>query len=147
MSADPESSAGARRPGRPRVWASEAERAKAYRARRAAELADPDGLRVQVRTLRAQIRRLERAVERESTSRRIAEATMVRVGAVNERLVDRLSKAEAVIERLEAKLRERPDAEVASPTTYELVPVEQAGPSPRPNRAARRRAARSKRGS
>jgi hypothetical protein len=55
MSANPEPAAGARRPGRPRVWASEAERAKAYRARRAAELADPDGLRVQVRTLRAQI--------------------------------------------------------------------------------------------
>jgi hypothetical protein len=86
-------------------------------------------------------------VERESTSRRIAEAIAIRVGAVNERLVDRLSNAEAVIERLEAKLRERPDAEVTSPTTYELVPVEQAGPPPRPNRAARRRAARSKRGS
>ncbi len=86
-------------------------------------------------------------MERESTSRRSAEATVVRVGAVNVRLVDRLSKAEAAIERLEAKLRERPDAEVVLPTTYELVPVEQAGLPPRPNRAARRRAARSKRGS
>lgn len=146
MAAERVPPAESRRPGRPRVWASEAERAKAYRARRAAELADPDGLRMQVRTLRAEVRRLARAVERESTSRRTAEAAVVRVGAVNERLVDRLSTAEAVIGRLEAKLRERPAAEAASPTTYELVPVEQAGSLPaRPNRAARRRAARSKR--
>ncbi len=72
---------------------------------------------------------------------------MVRVGTVNERLVDRLSKAETVIERLEAKLRERPEAEAASPTTNKLVPVEEAASPLRPNRAARRRAARSKRGS
>lgn len=96
--------------------------------------------------MRSDVRRLERAVEHESTSRGSAEAAVARVGAENERLVNRLSKAEAVIDRLEAQLRERGAVEAASPTMYELAPVEQAGSlSPRPNRAARRRAARSKR--
>jgi AT-hook transcription factor len=39
--------------GRPRKWATEAERKRAYRQRRAAELADPQALREEANSLRA----------------------------------------------------------------------------------------------
>ena len=42
-----------KRRGRPRKWASDAERQAAYRARRARELADIDGLRRELRETRA----------------------------------------------------------------------------------------------
>ena len=42
-----------RRPGRPRKWASDAERKRAYRARRATELAEPHRLRDEAREARA----------------------------------------------------------------------------------------------
>jgi hypothetical protein len=45
-----------RRPGRPRKWADDAERARAYRLRRAADLADPEGLRAERRTFGARAR-------------------------------------------------------------------------------------------
>jgi chromosome segregation ATPase len=49
-----------RPPGRPRKWASEAERKRAYRTRRAADLAEPERLRLELRQARAQIAELER---------------------------------------------------------------------------------------
>ena len=51
-------------PGRPRKWADDAERARAYRLRRAAELADPEGLRAERRTLRRQVGHLTRKLAR-----------------------------------------------------------------------------------
>jgi hypothetical protein len=51
-----------RGPGRPRVWASEAERKRAYRARLAADLAEPVRLRLELRDARKRIGELERAL-------------------------------------------------------------------------------------
>ncbi len=56
---DPEPSRG---PGRPRIWASDAERKRAYRARRAAELAEPLQLRRELRSVRRRIGELEQVV-------------------------------------------------------------------------------------
>lgn len=50
--------------GRPRKWASEAERKRAYRQRRAAELAGPQAVRDQARSLRAEATEARRAAER-----------------------------------------------------------------------------------
>ncbi len=52
----------ARGPGRPRVWASEAERKRAYRARLAADLAEPARLRLELRAARKRIGELERSL-------------------------------------------------------------------------------------
>jgi hypothetical protein len=59
-----------RRRGRPRKWASDAERQAAYRARRNVELADADGLRRELREARSALARLTR--ERDSLARQVA---------------------------------------------------------------------------
>ena len=61
-----------RGPGRPRKWADEAERKRAYRARLAEDLAEPARLRVELREARASIRGLERELDR--TDRALAKA-------------------------------------------------------------------------
>ena len=53
-----------RGPGRPRKWADEAERKRAYRARLAEDMAEPARLRAELREARASIRRLERELDR-----------------------------------------------------------------------------------
>jgi predicted nucleic acid-binding Zn-ribbon protein len=60
-----------RPPGRPRKWASEAERKRAYRQRRAAELADPLALRDDARAARADAAqaRAEAAAARQEVER------------------------------------------------------------------------------
>ena len=50
---EPDNGVTGRRRGRPRKWATDAERQAAYRARRALELADVDGLRRELRETRA----------------------------------------------------------------------------------------------
>lgn len=50
--------------GRPRKWTDDAERARAYRLRRATELADPERLRAECRTLRRQVGHLTRKLTR-----------------------------------------------------------------------------------
>ncbi|MCU0311005.1 MAG: hypothetical protein MUE36_08680 [Acidimicrobiales bacterium] len=50
--------------GRPRKWSSEAERKRAYRARKADELAEPERLRSELRDARSEIRRLEKQCAR-----------------------------------------------------------------------------------
>ena len=50
---------GERRPGRPRKWANDAERARQYRRRKAAEQADVDALRRDRRELRQQLANAE----------------------------------------------------------------------------------------
>jgi hypothetical protein len=59
-----------RRRGRPRKWASDAERQAAYRARRSLELADADGLRRQLHEARSALARVTR--ERDSLARQLA---------------------------------------------------------------------------
>ena len=60
------------RRGRPRKWASEAERKRAYRARKAEDLAAPARLRLELRDARSEIRRLEKQSAR--LERRIVQA-------------------------------------------------------------------------
>lgn len=83
MSAEGESGDQPTRRGRPRKWASEAERKRAYRVRKAEDLAEPERLRLElrderaeVRSLRSEIARLERVVER--VERRAAQDALVR---------------------------------------------------------------------
>jgi septal ring factor EnvC (AmiA/AmiB activator) len=56
--------AGASRRGRPRKWASEADRKRAYRERLAADLAEPVSLRRELRDEQRRSRTLEARVER-----------------------------------------------------------------------------------
>ena len=56
-----------RGPGRPRVWVSEAERKRAYRARLADTLVEPARLRLELRAARKRIDDLERALARGAT--------------------------------------------------------------------------------
>lgn len=60
MSADGSDGTASPRRGRPRKWSSEAERKRAYRARKAEELAEPERLRAELRDARSDIRNLEK---------------------------------------------------------------------------------------
>jgi hypothetical protein len=62
-----------RGPGRPRKWIDDAERLRAYRERKAAELADPQRLREEVRELRRRLRDVESELAREKAARARAE--------------------------------------------------------------------------
>ena len=62
-----------RGPGRPRKWADDAERLRAYRERKAAELAEPQRLREEVRELRRRVRDIESELAREKVARTKAE--------------------------------------------------------------------------
>jgi hypothetical protein len=61
---EPDNGVTGRRRGRPRKWASDAERQAAYRARRANELADIDGLRRELRETRATLAALTKDRDR-----------------------------------------------------------------------------------
>lgn len=65
-----------RPPGRPRKWASDAERSRAYRDRRRLELADPQRLREERRDLQGQVAELTVELNRE---RRRAQRLSARV--------------------------------------------------------------------
>ena len=80
-----------RRPGRPRKWANEAERVRAYRQRKAEEHANVDELRVERRVLK---RKLSDALR----GRARAEAAL-------ERAMARIERLESDLERTEASLR------------------------------------------
>ncbi|MCD9625625.1 hypothetical protein [Rhabdothermincola salaria] len=74
---------GSARRGRPRKWASEAERKRAYRARKADELAEPERLRAELRDARSEVRRLEKECARRErlvgmAERRLAKETRER---------------------------------------------------------------------
>jgi hypothetical protein len=55
---------GRRSPGRPRVWASEAERKRAYREQLAADFAEPERLRRELRSARKAIADKDREISR-----------------------------------------------------------------------------------
>ncbi len=147
-----------RRPGRPRKWANDAERARAYRARRASELADSDALRRELRALRSDVRRLAGDLEYEQARR-------VGVERVRDRLVRQLERVSAALDQ-EGALRQRAEhrvGELLAERGRHADGVEPRLPVPAPdeplargpiggeppmaagNRAARRRAARAKR--
>ena len=72
-----------RRPGRPRTWESEAERKRAYRQRRAAELAEPLAVRVDAQQARAEAAAARTEAE---AARRDAAAWKTRAAAAEARV-------------------------------------------------------------
>lgn len=89
---------GPRPRGRPRKWASDAERAAAYRARKAAELADAEGLRRERRQLRRQLdcaRKARAAAEEASSAAQECERDAR----------DELNRATARLQEVEAEVR------------------------------------------
>ena len=101
-------SAQVNRPGRPRKWSSEAERKRAYRQRRAAELADPLGLRDAARAARseaAENRAVAETAQRETERWRAkAAAAERRLGASERRLAAEKARAQRLVaERDEAR--------------------------------------------
>ncbi len=92
-----------RGPGRPRKWANEAERVRAYRQRKAQEHADVDELRIERRVLKRQLSdavrgsaRSEVALERANKRVDALEADLARTG-------ERLDRAEREISWLRSK--------------------------------------------
>ena len=97
-----------RRAGRPRKWSSEAERKRAYRQRRAAELADPLELRDAARAARteaAQSLSAAEAARREAERwRGKASAADRRAGAADRKLAAERARAQRLVaERDEAR--------------------------------------------
>ena len=92
-----EGEGGRRRPGRPRVWASEADRKRAYRERLAADFAEPDRLRRELRVARKTI------AERDGEIGRL-QRELARSEATNCAALDREHALERTIEALEAKV-------------------------------------------
>src|SRR5436190_11481536 len=88
-----------RRPGRPRIWASNAERARAYRAARAADLAEP----IRLRTELLELRREHRAVREELARERKRNSALRRALDDSSR---RLTTANARTDRLARELQE-----------------------------------------
>ena len=87
-----------RGPGRPRIWADDAERKRAYRARRAAELAEPHRLR-----------------DEAAASRKAATAANAEVQAAR-RALQRAEQRAATAERRAAKLLDQLQASRAAAT-------------------------------
>jgi len=97
-----------RPPGRPRKWIDEAERKRAYRARRAAELAEPTQLRAALQTARAETNKARHIAER---ARKQADSWRGRAAVANERAEKarrRIGAAEHAAQRARA---ERDEAE------------------------------------
>lgn len=103
-----------RPPGRPRIWADEAERKRAYRARRAAELAEPHRVRDDARAARADAtaaksqlqtatRALQRAEQRLLAAERRAAKLLERIQATDANL----KRARMARDRAERLLRQK----------------------------------------
>lgn len=95
MSAAPEERRG---PGRPRKWATEAERARAYRERKAAEFSSADELRLERRVLK---RQLGDAVRGRTRAEAATERATARVAALEEEL----ARAERELDRVRSEVR------------------------------------------
>lgn len=93
-----------RGPGRPRKWATEAERARAYRQRKAEEHAGADELRVERRVLK---RQLSDAVRGRKRAEVAAQRSTARAEALTDDLAraqEQLTRARLEISRLEATI-------------------------------------------
>ena len=86
-----------RKMGRPRKWATEAERKRAYRERLAADVAEPDRLRRELRNARRQSAEKSRRLAR-------AERELARAEAEIERRSQREAELDGIVERLEARV-------------------------------------------
>jgi hypothetical protein len=123
-----------RGPGRPRKWTDNAERARAYRQRKAAEHATADELRRERRNLQRRVARLTESLDR---SERRRQAVEHRAG----RLAETVAHLRADVDALRAALQQRRDHVSITPSPEPTGPAVAAMPVPG-NRAARRRAAR-----
>src|SRR5690349_18427302 len=97
MSSEGSNSSGPARRGRPRRWASEAERKRAYRARRAEELAAPERLRVELRNARSEIRRLGQRCTRLEAAVRRAERQAARDIVARDELKTEIERRDGTI--------------------------------------------------
>ena len=138
LMAEPETAQEPRRgPGRPRKWANEAERVRAYRQRKAEEQADADQLRVERRQLRRQLSDAVRGRARAEVAAGRAEARAESLTSEVERLRTRAERDRATIERLSRELERERLAHRAAPQSVEIVSEPM-----KLNRAQRRRQAR-----
>lgn len=88
---------GARRPGRPRVWASEAERKRAYRERLASDFAEPNRLRKELRAELKTVAKRDREIDR-------LKRELARANAATDAALNRQTDLERTVEALEAKV-------------------------------------------
>jgi chromosome segregation ATPase len=92
--------------GRPRKWASEAERKRAYRERLATDFAEPDRLRKEVRNERRRVAARDRQI---AELRRNLDEAKTRIDAAEVEKVDLLARQVTLEEQLEwqrAKVQE-----------------------------------------
>lgn len=126
---------GERRPGRPRKWADDAERGRAYRARKARQLAEPLALRRTVQELRVALRETKRALGRE---RRTVDQLTRQLAQLTVRSATAETRARSQHEQLERQLAQlRRRAETAEYRAEGLANQLQrsraaAAPTPRP---------------
>ncbi|HVM08069.1 MAG TPA: hypothetical protein VM345_06390 [Acidimicrobiales bacterium] len=92
--------------GRPRMWATEAERARAYRERKAEEHASVDELRVERRMLQRKLSDALRGRERAEKALEAASAQADRLAAEVERVREQLRDAQAQVSSLRRKNEE-----------------------------------------
>jgi seryl-tRNA synthetase len=112
-----------RQQGRPRKWATEAERAKAYRDRRAVEHASVDELRRERRSLQ---RQLGRAVAASDRAQRAADAATRRA----DELAAALAKAGAERDQARAQITELRGLLVSARTERDQALGRPTGPLP-----------------
>lgn len=84
--------------GRPRKWASEAERKRAYRERLATDFAEPDRLRKELRNERRRVASRDRRI---AELRRDLEGSAARIAAVEAEKTDLLAQQASLDEQLE----------------------------------------------
>jgi hypothetical protein len=94
--------------GRPRKWSSEAERKRAYRLRRAAELAGPEAIRAEAQAARAEAIRARTATER---ARRKTEYWRQRAAVAEQRVDGARQRVRAAEQSAQRARAERDDAQ------------------------------------
>lgn len=136
MSAGPKERRG---PGRPRKWATDAERARAYRERKAAEHSDVDELRLERRVLKRQLSDAVRGRTR-------AEAATKRAEARANALEAELARAERDLEWAQTEARYLSDSlarySEAKPAEASAAPPPQTAGLSRQQRRAMERSQR-----
>lgn len=111
----PEPPAQERRRGRPRKWTTEAERARAYRERKAEEHASVDELRAERRVLKRQLSDALRGRERAEKALDAAAARADRLATEVQRFRKQLRDAQSQITSLRAKNDELLELRTATP--------------------------------
>jgi chromosome segregation ATPase len=85
--------------GRPRIWASEAERKRAYRARRAAELAEPHRVRDEAQAARAEATAAKSQLQTATRALQRAEQGLLAAERRAAKLLERIQATDANLKR------------------------------------------------